>query len=113
MVVAMPDFFLDYVLAFPGELDQIARAMVDVAERGGGNLLGWKHLVGRGGNASNFSAQLSKLGVNVVPVIETDEVGKMALAQFLKGVGLCDVTSTGSLSEALRFEAEDSGTRGY
>jgi len=50
MVVAMPDFFLDYVLAFPGELDQIARAMVDVAERGGGNLLGWKHLVGRGGN---------------------------------------------------------------
>ncbi|TMI19148.1 carbohydrate kinase family protein, partial [Candidatus Bathyarchaeota archaeon] len=111
MVVAMPDFFLDYVLAFPGELDQIARAMVDVAERGGGNLLGWKHLVGRGGNASNFSAQLSKLGVNVVPVIETDEFGKMALAQFLKDVDLSHVTSTGSLSRTLAFEAEHSGRR--
>src|SRR3989449_5927783 len=111
MVVEMQDFFLDYVLAFPGELDQIARAMVDVAERGGGNLLGWKHLVGRGGNASNFSAQLSKLGVNVVPVIETDEFGKMALAQFLKDVDLSHVTSTGSLSRTLAFEAEHSGRR--
>src|SRR5712664_4406906 len=87
-VVAMPDFYLDYILAFPGKLDQMASAMVDVAERGGGNLLGSKHLVGRGGNASNLSAQLSKLGVNVVPIIETDEFGRMALAQFLKDVDL-------------------------
>src|SRR3989442_2159956 len=111
MVVAMPDFFLDYVLAFPGELDQIARAMVDVAERGGGNLLGWKHLVGRGGNASNFSAHLSKLNVNVVPVIETNEFGRTALAQFLKDVDLSHVTSSGSLSRTLAFEAEHSGRR--
>src|SRR2546425_8196476 len=97
MVVAMPDFFLDYVLAFPGELDQIARAMVDVAERGGGNLLCWKHLVGRGGNASNFSAQLSKISVNVVPLIETDEVWEMGLAQFFKDVDLSHVSSTRSL----------------
>ena len=110
-VVAMPDFFLDYILAFPGKLDQMAGAMVDVAGRGGGNLLGWKHLVGRGGNASNFSAQLSKLSVNVVPVIETDEFGRMALAQFLKNVDLSHVTSTGSLSRTLAFEAEHSGRR--
>src|SRR5438552_1666640 len=110
-VVAMPDFYLDYILAYPGKLDEMAKAMVDVAERGGGNLLGWKHLVGRGGNASNFSAQLSKLGVNVVPVIETDEFGKMALAQFLKDVDLSHVTSTGSLSRTLAFEAEHSGRR--
>jgi sugar/nucleoside kinase (ribokinase family) len=110
-VVAMPDFYLDYILAFPGKLDEMASAMVDVAERGGGNLLGWKHLVGRGGNASNFSAQLSKLGVSVVPVIETDEFGRIALAQFLKEVDLSHVTTTGSLSSTLAFEAEHIGRR--
>lgn len=110
-VVAMPDFFLDYLLVFPGDLGQMAGAMVDVARRGGGNLLGWKHMVGRGGNASNFSAQLSKLGVSVVPVIETDDFGMMALAQFVKEVDLSHVTSTGSLSRTLAFEAEHSGRR--
>ena len=110
-VVAMPDFYLDYVLAFPGKLEEMAGAMVDVAGRGGGNLLGWKHLIGRGGNASNFSAQLSKLGVAVVPVIETDEFGRMALAQFLKEVDLSHVTTTGSLSRTLAFEAEHIGRR--
>ena len=110
-VVAMPDFFLDYVLAFPGELDQMVRAMADVADRGGGNLLGWKHMVGRGGNSSNFSAHLSRLGVNVIPVIETDEFGRIALAQFLKDVDLSHVTSSGSLSRTVAFEAEHSGRR--
>src|SRR5713101_60223 len=110
-VVAMPDFYLDYILAFPGKLDEMASAMVDVAGRGGGNLLGWKHLIGRGGNASNFSAQLSKLDVNVIPIIETDEFGKMALGHFLKGVDLSHVTSTGSVSRTLAFEAEHIGRR--
>src|SRR5712692_3628747 len=110
-VVAMPDFFLDYILAFPGKLDQMTGAMVDVAGRGGGNLLGWKHLIGRGGNASNFSAQLSKLGGTVVPVIETHELGRIALAQFPKDVALSHVTATGSLSRNLDLEAEHTGRR--
>src|SRR5437879_13773105 len=102
----MPDFYLDYILAYPGKLDDMAQGMVDVAGRGGGNLLGWKHLVGRGGNASNFSAQLSKLEVNVVPIIETDEFGKVALGHFLKGVDLLDVIDMGTLSRPLAFEAQ-------
>ena len=108
-VVAMPDFYLDYILAYPGKLDEMAKAMVDVAERGGGNILGWKHLVGRGGNASNFSAQLLKLGVKVFPIVETDDFGKLALAHFLKGADLSRVRSTGTLSRTLAFEAEYSG----
>src|SRR5207245_8876636 len=106
----MTDVYLDYVLTFPGKLDEMAGAMVDVAGRGGGNLLGWKHLIGRGGNASNFSAQLSNLEVNVVPIIETDEFGKTALGHFLKGVDLSHVTSKGTLSRTLAFEAEYSGS---
>src|SRR5437879_13891906 len=105
-VVAMPDFYLDYLLAFPGKLEEVTGAMVSVAGRGGGNLLGWRHLVGRGGNASNFSAQLSKLDVNVVPIIDTDEFGKVALGHFLKGVDLLDVIDMGTLSRPLAFEAQ-------
>ena len=110
-VVAMPDFFLDYVLSFPGNLDEMTKAMTEVAARGGGNILGWKHMVGRGGNSSNFSAQLSRLGARVTPVIETDEFGKLALSQFLKGVDLSHVSNMGSLSRTLAFEAEHSGRR--
>lgn len=110
-VVAMPDFYLDYVLSFPGNLDELMKAMSEVAERGGGNILGWRHLVGRGGNSSNFSAHLSKLGATVTPIIETDEFGKLALSQFLKGIDLSHVSSTGSLSRTLAFETEQSGRR--
>jgi sugar/nucleoside kinase (ribokinase family) len=108
-VVAMPDFYLDYILAYPGKLDDMAKAMVGVAERGGGNILGWNHLVGRGGNASNFSAQLLKLGANVAPIIETDDFGKLAITHFLKGANLSHISSTGALSRTLAFEAEYSG----
>ncbi len=108
-VVAMPDFYLDYILAYPGKLDDMAQGMVDVAGRGGGNILGWKHLVGRGGNASNFSAQLLKLGVNVSPIIETDDFGKLALTHFLRDADLSRVRSTGALSRTLAFEAEYAG----
>lgn len=110
-VVAMPDFFLDYVLSFPGNLDEMTKSMGEVAQRGGGNILGWRHLVGRGGNSSNFSAQLSRLGAKVTPVIETDEFGKLVLSHFLKGTDLSHVSSTGSLSRTLAFEAEHSGRR--
>src|SRR5436853_7216571 len=75
-VVAMPDFYIDYILAYPGKLDDMAKAMVAVAERGGGNILGWNHLGGSGGNASNFSAHLFKRVANGSATIETDEYGK-------------------------------------
>src|SRR5437870_12813829 len=98
----MPDFYLDYVLAFPGKLDEMASAMVDVAGRGGGNLLGWKHLVGRGGNAANFSAHTSKLEDTVVPTIATDETRKISLAQFRKCVHPAHFTYTATLSRTPR-----------
>ncbi len=62
-IVVMPDFYLDYILTHPGKLEDLTASFMEVAQRGGGNLLGWGHTVGRGGNASNVVAQLSKLGV--------------------------------------------------
>jgi sugar/nucleoside kinase (ribokinase family) len=110
-VVVMPDFFLDYILAYPGKLEDMTSAFLDVARRGGGNLLGWKHVVGRGGNASNVVAQLSSLGCEVIPVIETDVLGLKVLEHFLKDVDLSHVKTTGSLSRTLSFETEHGGRR--
>jgi len=110
-VVVMPDFYLDYILTYPGKLEDLTASFVEVAERGGGNLLGWKHAVGRGGNASNVVAQLSKLGCKVVPIIETDELGKTVLQHFLKDVDLSHVRTTGALSRTMSFESEHSGRR--
>ena len=110
-VVVMPDFYLDYILTYPGKIEDLTASFLEVAERGGGNLLGWGHMVGRGGNASNMVAQLSKLGCEVVPIIETDELGKTVLQHFLKGVDLSHVRTTGTLARTVSFETEHSGRR--
>src|SRR2546428_3129634 len=83
-VVAMPDFFLDYILAYPGKLDDMAKAMVDVAGRGGGESVGWEPLVGKGGNASNFSSPPFESWDHVSPKIATSDFGKTGLSRFLK-----------------------------
>jgi sugar/nucleoside kinase (ribokinase family) len=110
-VVVMPDFYLDYILTYPGKLEELTASFLEVAQRGGGNLLGWGHTVGRGGNASNVVAQLSKLGCEVVPIIETDELGRAVLEHFLKGVDLSHVRTTGTMSRTMSFESEHSGRR--
>src|SRR5437660_3584788 len=110
-VVVMLDFYLDYILTYPGKLEDLTASFLEVAQRGGGNLLGWGHTVGRGGNASNVVAQLSKLGCQVVPIIETDELGKMVLQHFLRGVDLSHVRTTGTMSRTMSFETEHSGRR--
>ncbi|HYY92435.1 MAG TPA: carbohydrate kinase family protein [Candidatus Dormibacteraeota bacterium] len=110
-VVVMPDFFLDYILSHPGKLEDMTASFEEVAKRGGGNLLGWRHTIGRGGNASNMVAQLSTLGCKVVPIIETDELGLTVLQHFLKGVDLSHVRPTGTMSRTLCFETEHSGRR--
>lgn len=110
-VVAMPDFYLDYLVSYPGKLEDLTRELGNVAQRGGGNVLGWKHTVGRGGNACNLVAQLAKLGVDVVPIVETDEFGYSILERSLPGVDLSHVKTTGSLSSTMALEADHSGRR--
>lgn len=110
-VVVMPDFFLDYILTYPGNLQDLTASFLEVAQRGGGNLLGWRHTLGRGGNASNVVAQLAKFGCEVIPIIETDELGRTILQHFLKGVDLSHVRTTGTMSRTLSLEMSHSGRR--
>ncbi len=109
--VVMPDFFLDYILAYPGKLEEMTASFSDVAHRGGGNLMGWRHTIGRGGNTANVVAQLSKLGCTVVPIIQTDELGKSVLSHFLSGTDLSHVTTGGTMSRTVSFETEHDGRR--
>ncbi len=110
-VVAMPDFYLDYLLSHPGTIEEMTSALTGVAARGGGNILGWKHQVGRGGNSSNLVAQLATLGVRTIPIIETDPLGRAILAHSLPTVDLSHVKTTGALSSTLSLETEYSGRR--
>jgi ribokinase len=110
-VVAMPDFYLDYILRPPGTFEDLTRALEIVANRGGGNIVGWKHVVGRGGNSPNLVAQLAKLGVEVVPIIETDEIGFEVLRRSLRSVDLSHVKTTGSMASTVSLETEYSGRR--
>ena len=110
-VVTMPDFYLDYLLRYPGNLDEMTQSLEAVARRGGGNLLGWKHIVGRGGNSPNLAAQLSNLGVEVIPIIETDEIGHAILERSLRNVDLSYVKTTGAMSSTLSLEMDYQGRR--
>ncbi len=110
-VVVMPDFYLDYVLSYPGKLEDMTNAFLSVANRGGGNLVGWKHVAGRGGNASNLVAQLSAFGCQSTPIIETDSFGKAILEHFLHDVDLSHVKTSGKMSRTVSFEAQHQGRR--
>lgn len=110
-VVAMPDFYLDYLVSFPGKFEEMTASLTGVAARGGGNILGWKHVVGRGGNTSNLVAQLAVLGVKTRPIIETDIVGHAILSKSLDGVDLSHVKTSGSLASTMSLETEYSGQR--
>jgi len=95
-VVVMPDFYLDYILTYPGKLEDLTASFLEVAQRGGGNLLGWGHTVGRGGNASNVVAQLSKLGPEKLTqedkqiISEADFVCVLNWNQNMKGTDLAE-----------------------
>src|SRR5438874_12301828 len=72
-VVVMPDFYLDYILTYPGKLEDLTASFLEVAQRGGGNILGWGHTVGRGGQGSSVGGRLAKLGCQVVAAAETGQ----------------------------------------
>ncbi len=110
-VVVMPDFYLDYLLKYPGSLDDMTASLEAVARRGGGNLLGWKHVVGRGGNSSNLASQLSKLRVKVAPIIETNALGRAVLEESLTNADLSHVRTAGVMSSSLCLEVSYLGRR--
>lgn len=87
-VVVMPDFFLDRLVAFEGNVKKLYSVVAEIADRKGGSINGVKQMELRGGNAANTAAALAALGVKVYPIISTSQLGFQLLRFYLKPLGV-------------------------
>jgi len=112
-VVVMPDFFIDRFVTYEGDTREFSAAVAQVAERRGGNIHGVKQTELRGGNAANTAAALAKLGVEVYPIITTDELGFQLLQFYLGrfGVDLNHVKLDGEVALTTAFELVQANER--
>ena len=112
-VVVMPDFFLDRLITYEGDVEQLYRVVAEVARRKGGSLHGVKQTELRGGNAANTAAALAALGAKVHPIINTSPLGLRLLKIYLKplGVDLSHIKDRGELSLTTAFELAHRGER--
>jgi sugar/nucleoside kinase (ribokinase family) len=112
-VVVMPDFFLDRLVTYEGNLNHFSKAMAEVAERKGGSIHGIKQLELRGGNAANTAAALATLGAKVYPIISTSWLGLHLLKFYLDPfeVDLSHVKTGGKMSLTTAIELTHQGER--
>jgi len=112
-VVVMPDFFLDRLVTYEGDVKHFSRAVAEVAERKGGSINGIKQLELRGGNAANTAAALAALGAQVYPILDTSPLGLHLLRFYLDpfGVDLSHVKTSGRMSLTTAIELSHEGER--
>jgi len=105
-VVVLPDFFFDHFIHYDRDLDSFVLDMEAVAERGGGNLIGPRQTLLRGGNAANFASALACLGICTHMIGRTSRLGKVLLDHFLgkKGVDLSLLKDDGEIGITVAIE---------
>jgi sugar/nucleoside kinase (ribokinase family) len=105
-VVVMPDFFLDRLITYEGNAEQLYNAVAEVARRKGGSIHRIKQTELRGGNAANTAAALAALGAKVHPIINTSPLGLQLLKLYLEPleVDLSHVKNDGHTSLTTAFE---------
>ncbi len=112
-VVVMPDFFLDRLVTYEGDVKQLSKTLAEIAKRKGGTVHGVKQTELRGGNAANTAAALASLGVKVCPIIDTSPLGHRLLKLYLKpfGVDLSHVKTRGVMPLTTSLEIIYHGER--
>ncbi len=112
-VVVMPDFFLDRLVTYEGNLNHFSKAIAEVAERKGGSIHGIKQRELRGGNAANTAAALAALGAKVYPILCTSSLGLRMLKLYLDPfeVDLSHVKTGGKMSFTTAIELIHEGER--
>lgn len=104
--VILPDFFLDHFV-ITDTFEKFIEGIESIARQGGGNLLGSKHLVRRGGNSANTAAALHALGADPTLIVTTDEQGKKLLESLVHpDLNLDHVHTDGRLSATVSIELE-------
>jgi len=112
-VVVMPDFFLDRLVTYEGNLNNFSKAIAQVSERKGGSIHGIKQQELRGGNAANTAAALAALGAKVSPIIETSLLGLHLLKFYLDPfkADLSHVKTSGKMSLTTAIELTHQGEK--
>lgn len=109
-VVTMPDFFLDRLVSYEGNIKRFYEEAAAVAKRKGGSVDGVQQTELRGGNAANTAAALASLGAEVHPIIYTSPLGLHLLKFYFEplGVDLSHVKTDGetSITTALEFSSQ-------
>jgi len=112
-VVVMPDFFLDRLVTYDGDVEQLSKTLAEVAKRKGGSIHGIKQRELRGGNAANTAAALAALGAKVHPIINTSPLGLHLLKYYLEPfeADLSHVKTHGRMALTTSFELTHRGER--
>jgi sugar/nucleoside kinase (ribokinase family) len=108
-VVTMPDFFLDRLVSYEGDIKHFYEELVAVAKREGGSVDCVEQTELRGGNAANTAVALASLDAKVHPIIFTSQFGLHLLKFYFKplGVDLSHVKTDGqtSITTAVEFSS--------
>jgi len=112
-VVVMPDFFIDRLATYDGDVARFSKAVAGIAGRRGGAIHGVRQTELRGGNAANTAAALAALGVKVCPIISTSQLGLHLLRFYLElfDVDLSHVKTSGNESLTTALELLYEGER--
>jgi len=105
-VVVLPDFLLDRLVTYDGDIEQLSRVLEEVARRKGGTVHGVRQIELRGGNAANTASALAALGARVYPIISTSPLGLHILRFYLEpfGIDLSHMKTSGALALTTALE---------
>ena len=107
--VILPDFFVDHFVLVP-TFGQFIEDLTKLAKQGGGNILGSKQFIRRGGNCVNTASALFTLGLDSKLIVTTDEYGASLLKALVPpGLDLSHVHTDGHLSSTVSIETEFEG----
>ena len=106
-VVLLPHFCLDHLAKVSGSPQAFLQEAVQVAQRGGGNIV-TKNRLAAGGKAVNCAKALAALGVSVSIITRTSPLGYKLLQELLPtdDIDLSGVSQDGELGSTIAVELE-------
>ena len=110
-VFVSPDYFVDHFIKYPRPYPDLLNHLNRIMGQGGGNVLGTRQYITKGGNAVNTAVALGRLGVKVALFTKTDALGLHLLRFFTEGlpIDLSMVDSNSSASMTVALEVSDQG----
>jgi sugar/nucleoside kinase (ribokinase family) len=107
-IVMLPDFFVDHFV-FLQSVEATCKTVQTIAAQGGGNLPGIPQQIYQGGNATNTTLALARLGMTPHLICRTNPLGLHLLQFFLgrNGVDLSGVKTDGTLAVTTALEFQE------